>query len=286
MLRFGDMPTSKPLRTWLADSSIDQIVIDPPGGWNEPTRRAGAMVRADAAAVAARLAERLDAAENGATGLDAWRRAESAAQEAIARTLAATGDALTEPAIQRHLGDVYGEGERVMLASSMPIRDAETFLAGGDAAVSFHANRGANGIDGLIATGAGIALGAGSPTWIVLGDLALAHDLGGLAALASVATPLRIVVVDNGGGGIFDFLPQAGQVDPDRFGRLFTTPSSLDPERVAGLFGLDYARVVTPAGLADLAGRERVLAHVPVERSGNVDLHGRVAAAVAEALSG
>ena len=117
---------------------------------------------------------------------------------------------LSEPAVQRVLGDAYGDGERVLIASSMPIRDAEAFLAGGDAAVTIHANRGANGIDGLLSTAAGIAAGADAPTWIVLGDLALAHDLGGLAAVAAAGQPLRIVVVDNGGGGIFDFLPQAG----------------------------------------------------------------------------
>ena len=103
-------------------------------------------------------------------------------------------------------------------------------------------------------------------------------------AASALATPLRIVVVDNGGGGIFDFLPQAGQVEPERFERLFTTPSGLDVERVAALFGLEYARVHTPADLAGLADTDRVLAHVPVERSGNVDLHGRIAKAVAEAV--
>ena len=119
----------------------------------------------------------------------------------------------------------------------------------------------------------------------MLGDLALAHDLGGLAVAATVTTPLRIVVIDNGGGGIFDFLPQAGQVEPDRFGRLFTTPSELDVE-ACGKAVRPRVRSgsTTTADLAGLASRERVLAHVPVDRSGNVDLHGRVAAAVAAAV--
>ena len=83
--------------------------------------------------------------------------------------------------------------------------------------MTIHSNRGANGIDGLVATAAGIAAGSGRPTWLVLGDLALAHDLGGLAWRQRPPAPLRIVVVDNGGGGIFDFLPQASQVEPGRF---------------------------------------------------------------------
>ena len=169
----------------------------------------------------------------------------------------------------------------MLIASSMPIRDAEAFLGGGEAGVRFHANRGANGIDGLIATGSGIALASGDPVWIVLGDLALAHDLGGLAAAATVETPIRIVVVDNGGGGIFDFLPQAGQVEPSRFADLFTTPAGLAVERIAGLFGLPFESIEDEAGLAGLGAFDRVIAHVPVERSGNVELHARLAAAVA-----
>ena len=191
---------------------------------------------------------------------------------------------LNEPGVQRLLGGAYEDGDRVLIASSMPIRDAEAFLAGGEAGVRFHANRGANGIDGLIATGSGIALASGDPVWIVLGDLALAHDLGGLAAAATVETPIRIVVVDNGGGGIFDFLPQAGQVEPSRFADLFTTPAGLAVERVAGLFGLPFERIEDEAGLAGLGAFDRVIAHVPVERSGNVELHARLAAAVAATL--
>ncbi len=283
VLRFGDMPTSKPLRAWLAASDADQIVVDPPGRWNEPSRRAGAFVRADAGSVIAGICSRIPQA-----GLDwrqGWVDAEAAAQEAIDAVLSEWEDTgLNEPGVQRLLGGAYEDGDRVLIASSMPIRDAEAFLGGGEAGVRFHANRGANGIDGLIATGSGIALASGDPVWIVLGDLALAHDLGGLAAAATVETPIRIVVVDNGGGGIFDFLPQAGQVEPSRFADLFTTPAGLAVERVAGLFGLPFERIEDEAGLAGLGAFDRVIAHVPVERSGNVELHARLAAAVAATL--
>ncbi len=282
VLRFGDMPTSKALRTWLAETGVDQIVIDPPGRWNEPTRRAGAFVRAEAHSVVAGLCSRVALGERGWRGR--WVDAERAAQAAIdVSTAEEVG--LSEPSIQRLLGEAYGDGERVLLASSMPIRDAEAFLRGGPADVTFHANRGANGIDGLIATGSGIALASGEPTWVVLGDLALAHDLGGLAVAAAFDSPLRIVVIDNGGGGIFDFLPQAEQVESARFSRLFTTPSTLDLKRVAGLFDFPYLEVETTADLADVASHDRVLAHIRVDRSGNVALHRRIYAAVEAALS-
>ena len=95
------------------------------------------------------------------------------------------------------------------------------------------------------------------------------------------AAPLRLVVIDNGGGGIFDFLPQAEQVETDRFERLFTTPSALDFERVAALFEHPLPARSTLGDLAELAERERVLAHVRVARGDNVDLHARIAEAVA-----
>jgi 2-succinyl-5-enolpyruvyl-6-hydroxy-3-cyclohexene-1-carboxylate synthase len=284
VLRFGDMPTSKALRLWLRESGSDEIVIDPPGRWNEPSRIAGALVRADPEALIDSMLPLLPQARPERSPWTAgWLAAERSARAAIDEALAAAGE-LTEPGIQRELGRAYGEGERVLIGSSMPIRDAEAFVAGGPLAVTIHSNRGANGIDGLVSTGAGIATAAGAPTWIVLGDLALAHDIGGLALASRLETPLRIVVVDNGGGGIFDFLPQAEQVEPERFRRLFTTPSELDLAAAAAAYGLSYERVDDERGIAALADRERVLAHVRVDRAGNVELHRRIAAAVIDAL--
>jgi 2-succinyl-5-enolpyruvyl-6-hydroxy-3-cyclohexene-1-carboxylate synthase len=284
VLRFGDMPTSKALRLWLRETGCDQIVVDPPGHWNEPSRIAGALVRADPEALIERLLPLLPQARaERSPWLRGWGAAEAAARNAIAAALARAGT-LSEPALQRALGNAYGDGDRVLLGSSMPIRDAEAFLEGGTRAVTIHSNRGANGIDGLVSTGAGIGLGTGAPAWIVIGDLALAHDVGGLALAARVETPLRIVVVDNGGGGIFDFLPQAEQIEPDRFRRLFTTPSGLDLEPLAAAYGIPYERVAGEAGIAELAERDRVLAHVPIERAGNVELHRAIAAAVATSV--
>ena len=94
----------------------------------------------------------------------------------------------------------------------MPIRDQEAFLPGlRPPRCCFLANRGANGIDGLISSGIGAALATGRPTWIVTGDLGLFHDMNALATLRHADVPVRIVVVNNDGGGIFEFLPQAGR---------------------------------------------------------------------------
>ena len=283
VLRFGDMPTSKSLRAWLARLDADQIAIDPPGRWNEPTRRAGALLRADPVAVARRLTE----AHTSAVAddwLQRWSRAEAAAQEAIDAVLSGESG-LTEPGIHRVLGEVFAGGDQVVIASSMPVRDAEAFLRSGPADVRVFSNRGANGIDGLVSTACGISHASGAPTWLVIGDLALAHDLGGLAALAATSGPLRIVVIDNGGGGIFDFLPQASQVEPGTFERLFTTPSDLDLERAADLFGIPYRSIGDEGELRSLSGSKHVLAHVRVNRSANVELHRRIADKVAAAIA-
>ena len=97
-----------------------------------------------------------------------------------------------------------------------------------EADVTFLCNRGANGIDGLISSGIGAAHASGRPTTIVTGDLGLLHDLGGLAALRDVSTPVRIVVIDNDGGGIFGFLPQAEALGGEEFEALLGTPRGVD----------------------------------------------------------
>jgi 2-succinyl-5-enolpyruvyl-6-hydroxy-3-cyclohexene-1-carboxylate synthase len=157
----------------------------------------------------------------------------------------------------------------------MPIRDQEAFLRGTEADVTFLANRGANGIDGLLSSGIGAAVATGRRTWVVTGDLGLFHDMNGLAILREADADVRIVVVNNDGGGIFEFLPQAEQVSAEEFEAVLGTPLGLEIERVAGLFGLRYQRIAGLGELAD-AAREPGLIEVPVDRATNVELHRRV----------
>ena len=153
----------------------------------------------------------------------------------------------------------------------MPIRDQEAFLAAGPEDVLFLCNRGANGIDGLLSSGIGAARASGRPATIVTGDLGLLHDVGGLAAMREVETPVRIVVIDNDGGGIFHFLPQAEALDGAEFEALLGTPRGVDVGAAAGLFGLSHRPVGSlselPAALADGTG----LIEVTVDRQANVD---------------
>jgi 2-succinyl-5-enolpyruvyl-6-hydroxy-3-cyclohexene-1-carboxylate synthase len=283
VLRFGEMPTSKPLRSWLAASAADQIVIDPLGGWNEPTNRAAAVLRADPSELAAGWAVRLEGEERGAPTL--WLEAERAARDALERALEAGGP-ISEPALHLALGRAHSEGDLVYTASSMPIRDQEAFLPSEAADVRFLCNRGANGIDGLLSSGIGAAHAGGRPTTIVTGDLGFLHDIGGLAALRDVSTPVRIVVIDNGGGGIFGFLPQAEALETPEYEALLGTPRGVDVAKAAALFGLPHTRVETLSQLPAALARGTGLIEVKVDRHSNVELHRRLNAAVTAALAG
>ncbi len=288
VVRCGDMPTSKPLRAWLGRRGApDQIVIGAPGRWNEPTHRAEALVDADPRLTLEAL--RAEIARDGGSRDDEWAErwlaADAAAAEAVDSVLR-TGPAMTEPALARAFAAAVGRGEQGLIASSMPIRDVEAFAAVDPRGGRLFSNRGANGIDGLIATACGLARGRRRRTWALLGDLALAHDVGSLQVAALQGAPLRLVVADNGGGHIFDFLPQAGQLDEPRFGRLFLTPSGIDFEAVAEAFGLGYARVPEPGMLAELGAGDGgpMLLHASLDAAGNVALHDRLAAAVGAAI--
>jgi 2-succinyl-5-enolpyruvyl-6-hydroxy-3-cyclohexene-1-carboxylate synthase len=283
VLRFGEMPTSKPLRTWLGASDASEIVIDPYGRWNEPSNRAAAILRADPTELAAGWATRLEKEPRAAP--EHWLAAERAAQ-AVIETELGNASPISEPALHRALGDAHSNGDLVYTASSMPIRDQEAFLAAGSADALFLCNRGANGIDGLISSGIGAAHASDRPTTIVSGDLGLLHDIGGLAALRDVSTPVRIVVIDNDGGGIFHFLPQEQALGREEFEVLLGTPRGVDTAKAAALFDLPHRRLGSlddlPAALAAGTG----LIEVKTDRQSNVEAHrrlqGRVQAALAD----
>jgi 2-succinyl-5-enolpyruvyl-6-hydroxy-3-cyclohexene-1-carboxylate synthase len=280
VLRFGEMPTSKPLRSWLTASGAEEIVVDPYGGWNEPSRRAAALLRADPTELAAGWAARLDREERAAP--EPWLAAERAAL-AVLRTELENSEP-SEPALHLALGRAHRDGDLVYTASSMPIRDQEAFLAPAETDVLFLSNRGANGIDGLVSSGIGAAHGSGRPTTIVTGELSLLHDLGGLAALREVETPVRLVVIDNDGGGIFHFLPQERVLDEAEFEALLGTPRWVDVAKAAALFDLPHRRLDTLSDLPDALAAGTGLIEVRTDRHANVALHRHLAARVHEAL--
>ena len=234
-----------------------------------------------------------------ATELDwlaGWRSADERAAEAILGTLAA--HELSEPALAAELGVLLPETATLFVASSMPVRDIETFWPARPDPPRALCNRGANGIDGTVSSAFGAAAAGSGPVVLLTGDVALAHDLGGLLAARRLALKLTIVLIDNGGGGIFDFLPvsradMALAQDPpegDVYTRHVATPTGLDFAAAAALYGLSHERVgdvsAFRAALARALAREgSSIVEVPTMRTANVKLHARVWSAVSRALS-
>jgi len=175
----------------------------------------------------------------------------------------------------------------VFTASSMPVRDVETFWPVRDDPPRVLAHRGANGIDGTVAAAFGAAAAGGAPVVLHIGDVAIVHDLGALLCASRLGLAITIVAVDNGGGGIFDFLPVATQTDA--FEEHVATPTGLDLERVAALFGLAYAAPATMSEMraaldAGAAAPNTTLVHVRTDRAENLALHRRVWPAVTAAV--
>ena len=284
VVRVGDLPTSKPLREWLAAlDGARQVALDPEGAWQDP-----AAVVADSFAFgvgsALAAAPSSPVAPAGTAWLDGWRAADDAAAAAIADTVPA--EAPSEPAVAAALAALPA-GTTVFTASSMPVRDVETFWPARDDPPRVLAHRGANGIDGTVAAAFGAAAAGDGPVVLHVGDVALVHDLGALLSASRLGLAITIVLVDNGGGGIFDFLPVATQTDA--FEEHVATPTGLDFARAAALFGLAYAAPGTMAGVraalgSAIAAGSTTLIHVRTDRADNVALHRRVWPAVAAAV--
>jgi 2-succinyl-5-enolpyruvyl-6-hydroxy-3-cyclohexene-1-carboxylate synthase len=283
VIRFGETPTSKSLRQWLlGDAELRQVIVDPSHGWNDPSKSAATVLRSDPALVAAGITSQLGPG-GGGRFLEDWLDADKAVLEAHTSELGSIGE-LSEPGLHAALGRAHRSGEIVYTASSMPIRDQEEFVAGSPETVQFLANRGTNGIDGFVSSGIGAAVASGRPATIVLGDLCLFHDLGGLLALREAQAPVRIVVIDNGGGAIFHFLPQAEALEKDEFEALLGTPTRIEPARVAGLFGIEHRPLARVADLEGALAAGTGLISVTVDRERNVGVHKRLRAAAEAAL--
>ena len=228
VLRVGDTPTSKPLRELLVRTP--QVVLDPHAAWHEPTRRAELLLHAAAAptldALAATLEMRSAARDPG--WVASWRRADALVPPALAEA----PDPF-EPKVLAGLEPALPDDAVVWVSSSMPVRDLEAYFPQSAKRLRFLANRGANGIDGVVSSALGAALASGRPTWLVTGELALLHDTGGLLAARRAGVELEIVCLNNGGGAIFDFLPVAEYADPELYEEHIATPAGVDPRAIA-----------------------------------------------------
>jgi 2-succinyl-5-enolpyruvyl-6-hydroxy-3-cyclohexene-1-carboxylate synthase len=284
VIRVGDLPTSKPLRAWLASlADVPQMALDPEGAWQDPGGELSADFALDPEAVF-EAARPVGARDQG--WLDSWRGADSTVAHAIADILG--DDELSEPVVAARLGEWLPSEATLFVASSMPIRDVEEFFPARADPPRVLSNRGANGIDGTVSAAYGAAAVTDGPVVLLIGDVALAHDIGGLMAARRLGLALTIVLLNNDGGGIFHFLPVAGE--QDAFEEHVATPHGLDFAHAAALYGCGYGRVDTVADLeaalrAAVAGPQTTILEVRTDRAKNLALHRRVADAAAAALA-
>jgi 2-succinyl-5-enolpyruvyl-6-hydroxy-3-cyclohexene-1-carboxylate synthase len=324
VLRVGDLPVSKPLRSWLAGLvQARQVALDPEGAWQDPASVLSDSLALEPAATLVQLTAWLsDGASRRALPdedwLAQWRSADERASEAIVGALG--GGELSEPAVAAELGVLLPAQATLFVASSMPVRDIETFWPVRADPPRVLCNRGANGIDGTVSSAFGAAAENPGPVLLLIGDVALAYDIGGLLAATRLGLKLTIVLLDNGGGGIFDFLavagagmarapdanasrhaaapataaraPAGGQADggEDIYTRHIATPTGLDFAKAAALYGLAHQRVATTSELRTALERAlspqsgSTIVHVRGDRAHNVELHRRVWSAVSAAI--
>ena len=278
VIRIGDTPTSKPLRAWLARAD-EQLVLDPHATWHEPTRAAQWIAVADPAETCADLARRV-AVEPDPDWLDSWTRADALVPPALGEM----PDPF-EPKVWAALAAGLPSDALVWISSSMPVRDVEAFFPSVETPIRFLANRGANGIDGVVSSAAGAALAAaGGRAWLLTGELALLHDIGGLLAARRAGAELTVVCANNGGGGIFDFLPLAQHGAGATYEEHIATPSGVDLAKVAAVAGMEHRTGSTPEEVR-AAAAEPGLIEVRTDREANVKLHRDLHARVAERLT-
>ncbi len=254
-------------------------------GWPDGDSTAEAVLIGDVTDALERIAQALPAPRLPSAFARAWGEADRAAADAM--DAAITDHALAGPMAAEHDAvraaiAAVPDGGQLVLGNSLPVRVADEIAAGGrDLRVI--TQRGAAGIDGLIAGAAGAAAG-GVPTVLILGDVSFAHDIGALACARGL--PLAIVVIDNRGGRIFDHLPVASvDLPAGAFERLWRTPTELDPVAAARAFGLAAATVRSPdelgAAISHGLAAGAIVVHVPVAPESAASVRSAAVAALA-----
>jgi 2-succinyl-5-enolpyruvyl-6-hydroxy-3-cyclohexene-1-carboxylate synthase len=238
IIRFGAMPVSKPLTLMLKNNpAIQQIVVDGDGGWREPTLNASYMIHCDETDFCNRLVELAQPKKKQSHWAKLWQDVNKMAKTALLE--AGKDEEMFEGKVFIELAQLLPEKSILFVGNSMPIRDADTFFMATDKNIRVMANRGANGIDGVVSSALGASV-TGDPLVLVIGDLSFYHDLNGLLAAKLHQLNATIIVINNNGGGIFSFLPQAKQ--EKHFESLFGTPTNLQFEHVVRMYDGNYTK--------------------------------------------
>lgn len=297
VLRTGAMPTAKPFTELLAAARPETWILDGDAGWREAALVPATCLHADAAATLRGLADRLVARGHrpDPAWAAAWREADARADRAMRAWLGELAEPF-EAIPFTVVPSVLPDDAVLWVGSSMPVRDLDGWLPVGERPLRILSSRGANGIDGVTSAAAGAALAGPDPVLLVTGDVSFLHDIGGLVSARLLGVALTIIVIDNDGGGIFSFLPQAAADRPDvglpaAFERLFGTPHGIDLvalARGAGAAADRHEWATFPTALRAVMRDRRPGVRVLVlsgDRARNVALHREVARVAAAAIA-
>ena len=290
IVELGAPPTSGAWAAHLARHRGCTRIVVAPHGWLDPQSGAALLIHAEVGETCARVAARLGPDVGPGEWGEAWRAADRRARACLERAMAAddgTGQ-LGEHAAVRAAVDALPDGALLLLGNSLPVRVAGAACPAAARRIDVLCQRGACGIDGLVAGAAGSASATGRPTAVVLGDVSFAHDVAGLAAARAAGAPLAVIVVDNGGGRIFEQLPVASAPGgAEVLERFFLTPPGIDVAAAAAAFGLPCVRAHDAASLAAdvraaLAAPGATVVHAPVAPHSARDVERAALALLAE----
>lgn len=247
IVRFGAMPVSKPYLFYVKQhKDVPQFIVENSSGYREPAGNRTEFIYADGALLCEDLATAENTVHKNDTWLSKWQRLNETAKKQL---LKKNQQEITEGEAVRGLMNVIPDDSTIYVGNSMAVRDLDTFFLTTEKKLSVLANRGANGIDGMVSSGLGAAA-TGNPVTLVLGDLSFFHDMNGLLAAKHYKLNITILVVNNNGGGIFSFLPQAK--DPKHFEALFGTPLDIDFRKAVSMYGGNYAEAKTETELEEI----------------------------------
>jgi 2-succinyl-5-enolpyruvyl-6-hydroxy-3-cyclohexene-1-carboxylate synthase len=270
VILWGEPPTSKILRAKLADLDIQGYLVSSAKQGINP-------VYGNIEWVGSSLKAFVDQADSrGGQFANRWTEVDRHMEEALERSLGESHP-LFEGDVHRLLSSALPEGSSVVYASSLAIRDAEWFMPRGQQGFRPFSQRGANGIDGTVSLARGVVAGTGKPAYLVTGDLAFLHDGGGLAGAGNDNPGLFVILINNQGGGIFEFLPVAQQAGS--FEELYATAQEVDMGSLVGAHAGEHQICDTVEQLASAIenwdGNGLFVAEVPIDRKISKELHRR-----------
>ncbi|MFB6467569.1 2-succinyl-5-enolpyruvyl-6-hydroxy-3-cyclohexene-1-carboxylic-acid synthase [Cytobacillus sp. Hz8] len=274
IIRFGAMPVSKALTIFIKENPLSKIVVvDGGGGWQDPSLLSSNMVYCDEVLFCQIVSKYVSLKDRNSEFLKQWRQINSLTKNHLMKMNDISE--LNEGKVFLKLAELLPDGATLFVGNSMPIRDLDTFFFANHKSIRILANRGANGIDGTVSTALGAATKS-KPLYLVLGDLTFFHDLNGLIASKLHQIDIKIIVINNNGGGIFSFLPQSNH--PEHFELLFGTPLDLDFQHAVKMFNGHFERITdwnhfSSALMQNLENPGLHVLEIPTNREENLKEH-------------